>query len=259
MTYKKRTFVSFDEPCKYQCKHCYTYGINRTKYRTNQEIVESIKDDDFDIIYVSQKNDNFSNPQRGLELCEQLFEKYHCSLVIITRNVFSKDDIDRLILLKKRMNSCLCELFVAVSLNAIKSINICEKTNTGVPSPEDRIRFLNDLGRLGINTMLFLRPIMPSEFIPTSESFQIINEVKETISAVVVGMLGVNSDVLSRVGLTKEDFKYLENYEYLQGAIETEMDFIDVDKEICEIKSYCKKHGIPCFEHSMPAINYLSA
>lgn len=131
---KERVFVSFDEFCPFEYKHCYTYEIERERNRTIDEIVDSISNEVFDIVYVSQKNDNFANPERGLELYEKIFDKYNTNLFIITRNVFNSEQLTRLKSLHSKMLDNKKQLFFAVSLNATTSIEVCENIQN-TPSP----------------------------------------------------------------------------------------------------------------------------
>lgn len=257
MKISKRVFVSFDELCPYECKFCYTYGIKREKNRTAKEIVDSISDDEFDIIYVSQKNDNFSNPLRGIELCNMLFERYNSNLFIITRNVFTDIELKELEKLKIKMQNNNRKLFISISLNATDSIDICEDVNK-VPSPEERISFIKRLYNKNFMPILMLRPIFPNNIIPVNECLQIINLTNKYISCVVSSGLGVNNDVLNRLGKKVNDFSYNINQEYLQGAINCEIKFVNVDSEIEKIRQQCYSLNIPMFEHSMPALNYVA-
>ena len=253
-----RVFVSFDEPCYYQCKHCYTYAITRDRIRSTKEIVDSIVNEVFDVIYVSQKTDNFHIPKRGIELCEQLFERYEANQFVITRSVFNDEEICRFQKLLLKANSKNKKLFIAVSMNSMQSNYMCEDTER-VPSPESRIAFLRELSECGFDPILMLRPIFPNSIIPVSECLQIIEMCAPFVSCVVASGLGVNDDVLSRLNLKDRDFIYSENQEYLQGAIECEMKFVDVSAELSIIKEFCKKNSCAFFEHSIPALNYIAS
>lgn len=255
---KKRAFVSFDEPCLFQCKHCYTYAIKRGHIRTADEIVNSISDEAFDVIYVSQKTDNFSDPNRGLELCEKLFSRYKKDLFIITRNAFCDSEIERLCKLKERMDSCSTNLYIAISLNALDSNGICEDVHR-VCTPEKRIEFIKRLSQKDFKPILMLRPVFPDNIIPVNECLEIIDSCAPYVSCVVSSELGINNDVLKRLALSKTDFCYLKNQEYLQGAIDCEINFIDVRKELSIIQKECEKLNCHFFSHSMPALNYLSS
>ena len=256
MKNSQRVFVSFDELCPYQCKHCYTYGIKREKIRTAEEIVDSISNDKFDIIYVSQKNDNFSNPIKGLNLCRMLFDRYNCNLFIITRNVFNDDEFKELEKLRLDMRNTNKQIFIAISLNSIDSIGVCEDVRK-VPTPKERIDFIKKLADRGFMPMLMLRPVFPNNIIPIDECLRIIDRTYEHVSCVVSSGLGINIDILDRLGMKEADFSYNATQEYLQGAIDCEIKFINVDYEIDKIRQKCQALKVPMFEHSMPALNYI--
>ena len=252
-----RAFVSFDEPCRYQCKHCYTYSIARQKYRTIDEIVDSIGKESFDIVYVSQKTDNFSAPQRGLELCEKLVERYACNIFIITRSVFDKASIKRLVALNNHLLQIKRRLFIAVSINALDSYNISEDARF-VPTPFQRIEFLRRLSQEGLSPILMVRPVLPDSLIPIEECLDVIKQCASSVSCVVSSGLGVNEDVLRRLGIQEDTIQYCENQEYLQGAIDCDIKFVDVHDELAQIENKCIEFNCPFFSHSMPALNYLS-
>lgn len=253
----KRAFVSFDEFCPFQCKHCFTYEIKREKFRTIEEIVNSIDSEDFDVVYISQKNDNFSNPEKGLELCRQLFEKYKCHMFIITRNVLNKDQLHELLDLNRRMEEVNKQLFIAVSLNATDSIGVCENTYK-VPTPDERVAFLKELSEIGLCPILMIRPVFPDSLIPVTECEKLIESTREYISCVVSSGLGINEFILKRLNVKESEFSYKKDQEYLQGAINCEIKFIDVDEELKRIYKKCESLTVPIFEHSMPALNYIA-
>lgn len=253
---EKRAFISFDEPCEFQCKHCYSYGIERDTIRTQKEIINSLSNQEFDVIYVSQKNDNFSNPISGIQLCRNVFRRYHSHVFIITRNVFNNDDLLQLIDLKNEIDSERKHLFIAISLNSLQSYAISENP-TRVPSPYARIEFVQRLSEHGFHPILMLRPILPNAIIPIKECINVIDHVKNSISCVVSSELGVNARILEQLGLTESVFHYSDDQEYLQGAIECKLRFINVENELKQIKEKCESMHIPFYSHSMPAINHI--
>lgn len=252
----ERAFVSFDNYCPFQCKHCFSYGIEREKERSIDEIVNSLDGNSFDVIYVSQKNDNFYDPQRGLQLCKKLFNKYKSNIFIITRNVFNNEQLSELDNLRRVLDEQNKKIFIAISLNAIESIGVSEDT-TKVPSPNQRMEFIKALGDRGFEPILMLRPIFPNSIIPISETIRIIEKTQKSISCVVASGLGVNNKILQQLGMKENDFLYNDDQEYLLGAIDCEIRFIKVCSELSRIKEKCKSLNIPFFEHSIPALNYL--
>lgn len=261
MKIKKRVLVSFDGECPYYCKHCYTYSLDKqTKHRSLEEIVDSIKNEEFDVIYVSQRKENFVSPDEGLELCEALYERYHTNIVAITRNVFNNSHLKRLKVLSDRMINEGNTFFLCSSVPGLASAAITEDLSI-VPSPEDRINFLRDVYNEGIRTILIIRPLYPKNIIPTDEIIELINKCKLFVSCVLSSGLVVNNDILRMLNYKETDFLYTDNgqSDYLVGAIEDEMKYINVKEELEELKKYCLKIGVPFFEHSMTAINYLKS
>lgn len=260
MNIKSRVFVSFDGLCRYHCKHCFSYDVVQpTPPRTIEQIVSSIQNDHFDVVYVSQKKENFIQPDDGLALCEQIFSRYDCHMVIITRNVFGPEHQKRLINLYSRMRMHNKQLFIGISLVGLASSSFSEQA-TEIPAPQERIQFGVELYQQGIPSMLLIRPLFPEHIIPLSELKSIVDEVAGNISCVLSGALMVNEGIINRLGLCDTDLKYLEGgeSEYLDGAIADSMRFVDVRNEMRQLKEYCNRKGVPFFEHSLPAINYLN-
>lgn len=191
-----------------------------------------------------------------MELTRQLFRKYKTNVFIITRTVFDKKQLRELDELSKEVNDAGKMMFVAVSINAIDSISICENPDL-VAMPMRRISFIKELSTIGLHPILMLRPVFPSEVIPVAECEKLIEATSNDVSCVVSSGLGVNDSILSRLGMKESDFSYKENQEYLQGAIECEIKFVNVEKELAALHKKCTSLGIPMFEHSMPAINYV--
>lgn len=255
---KKRVLVSFDGECPYYCKHCYTYGLKKSvRNRTISEIVDSVKEEEFDIIYVSQRRENFVVPEEGLELCEALFERYHKDLIAITRNVFDTMQIERLSRLNQKMLSEGRQFFLSVSIPALESADVTENL-AYIPSPEERIDFLHRVSDTGIKTFLMLRPLYPEKIIPIAEILELVNKCKEFVSGVVSSGLVTNISILEQLGFDEKDFEYSDNgkSDYLVGAIE-DTKYVDVKKEMKLLSDYCCSVKVPFFEHSMPAINYV--
>lgn len=261
MNYNDRVLVSFDGLCEYACKHCYTQDMDqKLPKRTVDEIVDSIKEESFDIIYVSQKKENFIDPDEGLDLCEKLYERYQCSIMAITRNVFQPHQLERLVTLHNKMKNNKHELFIGVSVPALYSAYKTENLDL-LPEPKQRLEFVKDLYNKGLNVILFLRPLFPDKIISLSEAFEIINLLDKQVSCVVSAGLVTNKHILDRLGLKACDFDYLPEgqSEYLKGAADLEFNYTDVEYELSQVHDYCLDKEIPFFRHSLPAINYLSS
>lgn len=256
---KKREIVSFDGPCPYNCKHCYTFGLNEeNKHLTIEDIVNSLKGKEFDVIYVSHNKENFLKPSEGIKLCEELFSNYNKDIIAITRNVFNDSELNELVNLQKKMKEKDKDLFLAVSIPAKESINITEG-NDLIPTPSKRIDFLKRAKEKGLTTILVIRPLFPNNIIPTSEALEIIDDLNGYVDCVLSSGLAVNKAILSQLKMSEEQFKYLDgdNSNYLIGATSSDTKYIDVTEELSKIKAKCSDLNIPFFDHSLSAINYL--
>lgn len=259
MQINKRVFVSFDGKCPYNCKHCFSFEIEQPSVpRTVEQIVDSLKGKDFDVVYVSQKKENFVVTDEGLTLCEQIFSNYGCNIVIITRNVFSRSQIERMLSLHKKMRLKGKNLFLGISIIGLKSAAISEDL-TAIPTPEERIKFAVTLYNSGIPTLVLIRPLFPQHLIPSEEWKEIVDRVAGNVSCILSGPLMVNTPILKRLGLLPSDLNYLCEGEsdYLDGAIAYSMEYVDVIQEMQELKTYCFERNVAFFEHSLPALNYI--
>lgn len=259
MKIHNREFVSFDGLCPYQCKHCFSFNLDHPKQmRTPKEIVDSLAGKNFDVVYVSQKKENFVNPDDGLHLCEKIFDKYGCNIVIITRNIFNPTQIQRLISLNHHMKKAGKFLFIGVSVVGLDSSSITENLSI-IPSPEDRIHFAKQIYCMGIESMLLIRPLFPDKIIPFEELKKTIDMVAGNISCVLSGALMINENISKKLNMHESNLTFFDGgeSEYLKGAISERMKFVDVRNEMSQLKNYCSKKNVPFFEHSIPAINYL--
>lgn len=239
-----------------RCKHCYTYELPERKEKIVSEIVSEAANQTFDIIYVSQKYENFYDEKQGLSLCQQLYAAYQKDILIITRSHLSDDVIGQLASLNKKMQYNGNQLYIAVSICADRSYAVTEN-QTLCPAPSQRLENLR-LGQMyGIKTLLFLRPIFPDIVIPAEECIGILDQAKLFADAVVASGLIVTDTILSRLGLEHDMFTYLEkgDSEYLSDLENPQ--YIDVERELSLIQAACKDRKIPFFRHSMPALNYL--
>ena len=139
--YVKRTLVSFRGRCPMHCKHCYTYDLDEREEKTISEIVEETGHESFDIIYLSQKYENFYDESQGLALCQGLYDKYQKDIFIITRSYLSDGLIERLGNLNRRMQQQCNQLYIAVSLCADDSYTITENQMV-CPTPHKRLENL---------------------------------------------------------------------------------------------------------------------
>lgn len=255
----KRQFVSFTGKCPYQCNHCYTFCTGYDSYDSGKnvkEIVEGLIDKEFDIVYVSGHKENFVNPDEGIELCEKIFEKYNSDIMITTRNIFDQEQLKRINILNRKMKEQNKDLFFCSSISALESYKKLEP-NPIMPSPIQRIENMKKVYNLGIYTVLTLRPLCPDIFIPIKESIDIIEMCKQHTSVVLSSGIVIDDEILHKLIGFPEDFVSQEKP--LMSCLKNNltMRYVDVYGELRKIEKKCKECGLPFFEHSLPAIQYL--
>ncbi len=256
----KREFASFSGKCPFACLHCYTYT---KKYESKGkdsicDIVKSLEDKKPDIVYISGHRENFVVPDVGIELGEKLFDTYNCDILMTTRNIFDKKEIERLKELNLKMRSKGKDLFFCISIPALNSYKKLE-TSPFIPLPEERIDFLKDVYTSGVYTFLTVRPLCPNDFIPISEVLQIIERCKDYVAAVLSSGIIVDEYILKRLEDFPEIFKSQDGKltECLKNNIPVK--YVDVLKELKEIKALCESLKLPFYEHSMEAIQYVKS
>lgn len=255
----KRQFVSFTGKCPYQCNHCYTFCTGYDSYDSGknvEEIVKSLQDEVFDIVYVSGHKENFVNPNEGIELCEQIFKRYNSDIMITTRNIFDCEQLERIKALNEKMKEKNKDLFFCASIPALQSYRKLEP-NPIIPNPIQRIDNLKKIFDIGIYTILTLRPLCPDGYIPIKEIIEIIEKCKLHTSVVLSSGIVVDDEILCKLPEFPKDFKCQEKPLMPCLKNKLSMRYVDVDSEINEIKMKCKEYSLPFFEHSLPAIEYL--
>jgi len=257
---RRRKVVSLGGKCPFNCLHCYTY-CNEYKNDTSDDIekvVESLKNESFDIIYISGHRENFIDPDIGISLCERLFEEYQTDILITTRNIFNEDQRARMLELSEKMKKRNSFIYFCISIPSLDSYKKIE-TNPIIPSPSERINFLKQINEMGIVTLLTIRPLFPNEFIPTGECLNIISLCSQYTQAVISSGVVIDEKIKKRLMTFPEDYRYEPGLlmSCLNNPIDVE--YVNVDNEINEIRKHCEKMGIPFFTNSMPAIDYIKS
>lgn len=258
--YQRRAFISFDGYCPMNCRHCYTYELEkRMDTRTDIELIEELQQKKFDIIYLSQTYENFYEEEKGIALCEKLYQKYKKDIYIIARSKLSESGISALVKLNTVMKCNDNKLYFATSVCANESYGITEDVSQ-CPSPEERLEKLKQLHKNGVSTILLIRPLFPKEIISVVECKNLIKKSKGCIDAVISSGLIVTDRILEKLGLSADNLKYLQNghSEYLANLKKEQVRYLDVEEELMELEKFCNEMKIPFFRHSMPALNTLA-
>jgi len=169
--YKNRATVSLgrlneQRYCPFTCAFCSAQDEDTEQYLPNEisdiiNFLESNKDK-FDIVYVSGNTDSFAPPRtdRGIELLDQIAKKIDTDILFTTRTTFSPEQLQKLkdiVTLQKAKNK---ELFSAISITRYSEKNEYLEPYPN-PTPDERIKTLIALKKLGSTTVLALRPFLP--------------------------------------------------------------------------------------------------
>lgn len=249
--------ISFDGRCPLKCKYCYTYDLQCSEKKRNaEELVNSLSDQNCDIIYVSQTFENFYDQNAGIRLCRDLYSRYKKDIFVITKSCLTDQSILKLVKLNELMKGNGNQLYFGVSVCSDNSYTRVEDERC-CPSPDARISNLERLHPLGIKTLLILRPVFPTEIIPIEECTNLIKKAAPYINAVVSSGLIVTSNILLKLGISKRNIIYMDNgdTDYLANIDKDKIKFVEVKNEMKIIQEYCEKINVPFFTHTLPALN----
>lgn len=256
----KRELVSFSGRCPLNCKHCFTKEIVSENETENDisDIINQLSDKVFDVVYVSHYKENFFDPNKGVALCEKIFEAYHCDICVTTRCVLTGGPLARIKQLNKKMKENGNNLSFCISIPALESFEKIEDVDI-IATPNQRIDFAGQLKGLGIASFVTIRPLFPANFISTSEIHRIVDECAGKVNGILTGGLSATDSILVDLQIARDSITYLgkTESEYLIG-VNMGKDFfaVDVNEEIQDLEVYCKGKNIPFFKHSMEALNY---
>lgn len=260
-TLKIRQLVSFSGKCELNCNHCFAQDlIIQENENTVNDVVQSLSDKSFDVVYISYRKENFFNPVKGVNLCKEIYENYKCDICVTTRCVLTGAPLKEIIDLNDIMRSSGNHLTFCISIPAFDSYKKMECSDF-IPSPQERIDFAKKLKNAGINSFVTIRPLFPQSVIPTSEIQKIVDHCVNNVDAILTGGLCVTDTILGRLALSENDLNFLDDEasEYLNG-VESESNVrfrhVDVNSEIEALDEYCQNKDIPFFKHSMDALNY---
>ena len=148
--------------CEHGCIYCYapghthadlsTWRVVRVKTNIVERLAKEV-DNTEGIIGIGTVTDPYQQAEgrfRLTRMCLELLHKKHRSVFIITKSPLITRDIDLL----SGMDSQ-----VAVTLTNTDR-KACKITEPGAPMPEERLRAMRELVDAGIDTMVFIAPVL---------------------------------------------------------------------------------------------------
>lgn len=159
---KNRVLVPVGKPCLFGCRYCYTRGRDIEPARLSVEHILSdfqkfAREATFETIQFGYDGDPFSQPERGIELLNQL-AKMDKHVNFSTKALVEGPLLDALSDIRDVLASSKKKLSALVSLSCWHSAAIVEPHT---PSPQERIQTVANLKCIGIPTFIAVRPILP--------------------------------------------------------------------------------------------------
>lgn len=257
-----RQFVSFSGVCPFKCNHCYTFceGYSLDSDDLSAEsIIDHIKENDFNMIYVSGHRENFVDRELGIHLCERLYSKFHTDILVTTRCTFNSAEVNRFAKLNSQMRENGNALFFCMSIPALESYKKLEPSPL-VPTPDERISCLGKMYDAGILTILTIRPLCPTQYIPVEEPLEILQKCSRISSGVISSGIVVDQTILNRLPGFPTNFTYTEApLMSCLGNDNIQMKYVNVNLELLQLQKSCSNLGLPFFMNSMPLIEYLKS
>jgi DNA repair photolyase len=158
---KERVLVPVGIPCPFGCKYCYTRNGEVGPARVKPvEILNHLQEfailHAFNTIQFGYDSDPFAFPERGIAMLERLIELGK-HINFSTKACIEGAVLDALATVRRNLGSHL-SLSALVSLSCWESAPAVEPHT---PTPEERMRTVSNLKRIGIPTFIAVRPLLP--------------------------------------------------------------------------------------------------
>ena len=245
-----RVFISLGGRCKYACHHCYTH-MPEYKLSPDIPIIELVENsnlsEETDIVYISGHRENFIDPFEGLALCDAVYEKAKCDILITTRSAFDIQHIHKLVLLADKMRKNGHYFFFCASIPALESFRLIESSDL-IPSPEKRMKSLKMIYDTGIvYTILTIRPLFHNSYLSVNEPIEIIEKCADFSDAVLSSGFVANEFLFDKMNYPKNEKMFESDLMPCLGQKNMKVYYCDVNNELDILEAACKKQKVPFF------------
>lgn len=186
---KDRVLVPVGEACSFGCKYCYTRGgeVGPPKVR-REEILRELKkfsqEENFGLIQFGYDGDPFVRPERGMWMLQEL-AKTGKNITFSTKALIEDSLLENLSTLQQEMASQNTILVALISVSCWESAHRIEPHT---PTPSERMMTVSNLKKVGIPTLIALRPILPN--IADEEYEHVIDEgIRASTDGFILGPL----------------------------------------------------------------------
>lgn len=174
---KNRVLVPVGLPCPFGCRYCYTRGKDvRISRDTPEEIIADFQafvhetTIPFETVQFGYDSDPFSRPERGLPMLRQLAQMGK-NINFSTKALVEGPVLDELNEIHRSIVAADRTLSALVSLSCWDSASQVEPHT---PTPDERVRTIVNLKRIGLPVFIAVRPILPH--VPDSEYERLAEE-----------------------------------------------------------------------------------
>jgi len=232
--------------CSHKCKYCYARFMKRftshtepwgdfvdIKINANELLAKKLKGkkEQKGTIILGSVTDAYQPLERKYQITRKILEKLEnteYSISILTKSNLVIRDIDLFV----KMNSVKIGLTITTSNN-----NYAKNIEPGASSSTKRIETLKKLKEAGLNTYVFIGPIIPG----ITDIKEIINEVAPYVDEIWGEKLNIKSGCWEDIRSCIEQH-IPEQYEYFLANVKNENYWDEVGKKLIEC---CEKYQIP--------------
>lgn len=252
---KDRVLTYSQLSCPLDCKYCFVDDLNfnqkkNVSYLSEKQfgLIEKLPED-IKIIMLGCDTEFFQSRENSLEILEKLSE-LNKDISVITKLALSESFLKKLGKINEKLNKNGKFLALSVSLTCLES---AKKWEPGAPDPEQRIETLKKAYGAGLETMVAIRPLLPS--VSHSEIEKIVLLTKDYCYGYYSGPLYIKNLKL----LKEEKMEGLEIDEIQPHWMPEGHVFYKVEKEgqMDLLKKLVEQNGKPFFEGAAEGIKYL--
>lgn len=186
---KNRVLVPVGEACSFGCKYCYTRGgeVGPPKVK-REEILQELKkfsqEAKFGLIQFGYDGDPFVRPERGIWMLQEL-AKLGKHITFSTKALIEGSLLERLSTIQQEMAS---QKTIMVALISVSCWESAHRIEPHTPTPRERMMTVSNLKKVGIPTLIALRPLLPN--IADEEYEHVIDEgIRASSDGFILGPL----------------------------------------------------------------------
>jgi len=246
--------------CVYSCPFCYVHSEYLSFQRkSNDEIMEWLNAHrrEYDIVYISGDTDSFvgqSRQERTVDLIERLVD-LEVEIMITTRAIIKDQYLNRIGAVIDELKSKELNFFGCVSITQFSKPHLEPKP---IPAVSDRIDQLCKFKRMGMVSVLAMRPFLP--VVPAEDYKQILERTKD-VTDIVLGKVWFSDKQGAMYAALREGTEQGVNVTFINSKMdfdENKADWSVYEGKDTEklVRDICDKNDVAFFMTSRPAVDW---